>query len=112
MKECVTFFPVSQSVLWSMVAEPSLYPLDPTFVCLAEVPVEFLTLNGEHQCLLENQQVAPQLLGLPKARGEASNPVLFNHLDSLIPGLFVPLSFVGIPFSNGLFLCNKHINPF
>lgn len=57
-----------------MVAEPSLYPLELMFVCLTEAPVEFLTLNGEHQCPLGNQQVAPQLLGLHKAQGRLQIP--------------------------------------
>lgn len=74
--------------------------------------MKFLTLNGEHQCPLGNQQVAPQLLGLHKVKAEASKPVLFNHLDSLIPGLFGPSSLVGISFSNCPFFCNKHNNPF
>ena len=74
--------------------------------------MEFLTLNGEHQCPLVNQQFAPPLLGLPKVSGEALNTSPFNHLDTPIPGLFVPSSLVDIPFPNGSFLCNKHIDPF
>ena len=48
-----------------------MYPLEPTFVWLTEVPVELLTLNVEDQCPLGNPQVAPQLLGLLKVRGES-----------------------------------------
>ena len=42
-----------------MVVEPNWKPLEPRFACLIEDPVEFLTLNDEHQCPLGNQQFAP-----------------------------------------------------